>query len=70
TSTIYGVGMQAEVNDQVSLNFALINSTDAGSSMITQLGADLEVADNMMIAIRASNEDLVESISLGMRFKF
>jgi hypothetical protein len=62
--------MQAEVNDQVSLNFALINSTDAGSSMITQLGADLEVADNMMIAIRASNEDLVESISLGMRFKF
>ncbi|MDP6967868.1 MAG: hypothetical protein QGG88_02000 [Gammaproteobacteria bacterium] len=70
TSTIYGVGMQAEVNDKVNLNFALLNSTGAGASMVTQLGADFEVADNMMIAIKASNEDLVESISLGMRFKF
>ena len=70
TSTVYGVQMHAKMNDKVNLNFGLLNSSDRGASLVTEFGADFQIADNMMINFKASSEDLIESMALGLRFKF
>ncbi|MGB0445681.1 MAG: hypothetical protein ACPH27_00080 [Pseudomonadales bacterium] len=70
TVTVYGIQMHTKMNDKVNLNFGLLNSSDKGASMVTEFGADFQIADNMMINFKASSEDLIESMALGLRFKF
>jgi len=70
SSTVYGAGLKVALSDKVDGTIGIVKSTESGSSMTTTLGLEVEVMDNIDLTVSTSNNDVVDSVAIGMQYNF
>lgn len=70
SSLEYGLGIQAAINDKLSLDFALLDYSNDIFKLTKELTVNYMVTNNISIDFNTSNESNIDKTSLGMRYKF
>lgn len=70
SATVYGASLTAELTDAVDGMVGFSKSTESGSNMSTMFGISVGVSDSMDLIATASNNNLINSTSLGIKYNF
>ena len=66
--TIYGISLNADVSDTVSLQLGFADSSE--TDMVTSYGITVEIFDDTSLVVSGSSSDYVDSVAVGVKFDF